>query len=121
MTAAACFEMLATCRLDRYEPNDLPECDYSITNPTQEQATTLRALGLTWLSRDWLPARRWPPKSSKYKQKGRDRAQIAGSVAILLHCIRGSSGRKVPTRAQEKSRRNSDTNCSGFSGMRAAC
>jgi hypothetical protein len=46
MTAAACFEMLATCRLNRYEPNELLECDYSITQPTQEQTAILRALGL---------------------------------------------------------------------------
>jgi hypothetical protein len=51
MTAAACFETLATCRLNRYEPNELLDCDYSITQPTQEQATILRALGLTSLIR----------------------------------------------------------------------
>jgi hypothetical protein len=31
MTPAACFETLATYRLNRYEPNDLLACDYSIT------------------------------------------------------------------------------------------
>jgi hypothetical protein len=34
MTAAACFETLATCRLNRYEPNELLDCDYSITQAT---------------------------------------------------------------------------------------
>jgi hypothetical protein len=51
MTAAACFETLATCRLNRYEPSELLECDYSITQATQEQAAILRALGLTSLIR----------------------------------------------------------------------
>jgi hypothetical protein len=42
MTAAACLKMLATCRLNRYEPNDLLKRDYSITQPTQEQTAILR-------------------------------------------------------------------------------
>lgn len=43
MTGAAFFEMLATCRMNRYEPNELLECDYSITQATREQATILPA------------------------------------------------------------------------------
>jgi hypothetical protein len=35
MTAAACIETLATCRLNRYEPNELLDFDYSITHATQ--------------------------------------------------------------------------------------
>jgi transposase len=62
MTAAACFEMLATCRLNRYEPNDLLDCDYSITQPTQEQTAILQALGLTSLSRHQELAARITPR-----------------------------------------------------------
>jgi hypothetical protein len=51
-----------TCRLNRYEPNDLLECDYSITQATQEQATILRALGLTSLSRHQELATRIAPR-----------------------------------------------------------
>lgn len=44
MTAAACFETPATCRLNRYEPNELLDCDYSVTQPSPEQMTILQAL-----------------------------------------------------------------------------
>jgi hypothetical protein len=47
MNAAACFATLATCRLNRYEPNELLDCDYSIAQVTLEQATILRDLDLT--------------------------------------------------------------------------
>jgi hypothetical protein len=58
MTARpACFETPATCHLNRYEPNELLEFDYSITPVTQEQATILRAPGLTSL-RNSRPALR---------------------------------------------------------------
>jgi hypothetical protein len=62
MTAAACFEELATCRLNRYEPNELLDCDYSITQATQEQAAILRALGLTSLIRHQELATRITPR-----------------------------------------------------------
>jgi hypothetical protein len=42
-----CLETPAKCRLNRYEPNDLLKCDYSITQVTQEQTAILRALGFT--------------------------------------------------------------------------
>jgi hypothetical protein len=52
MTAAACFETLATCRLNRYEPNELLECDHPIAQATQEE-TIIHPCGpsLTGLSR----------------------------------------------------------------------
>jgi hypothetical protein len=62
MTAAACFETLATCRLNRYEPNELLDCDYSITQATQEQAAIMRALGLTSLIRHQELATRITPR-----------------------------------------------------------
>jgi hypothetical protein len=62
MTVAACFETLATCRLNRYEPNDLLECDYSTTQATQEQAAILRALGLISLIRHQEIATRITPR-----------------------------------------------------------
>jgi hypothetical protein len=38
MPAAACFETPATRRFNRYEPNELLDCDYSITQATQESS-----------------------------------------------------------------------------------
>jgi hypothetical protein len=62
MTAAACLETLATCRLNRYEPNELLEFDYSVTQPSPEQMAILQALGLTSLIRHQELATRITPR-----------------------------------------------------------
>jgi hypothetical protein len=62
MTAAACFEILATCRLNRYEPNELLEFDYSVTQPAPEQMALLHALGFTSLIRHQELATRITPR-----------------------------------------------------------
>jgi hypothetical protein len=45
MTADRCLEELATCRLNRFEANELLDFDYSVTKPTEEQLGLLKALG----------------------------------------------------------------------------
>jgi transposase len=62
MTAAACLETLATCRLNRYEPNELLDFDYSVTQPSPEQLAILQALGLTSLIRHQELATRLTPR-----------------------------------------------------------
>jgi transposase len=52
MTARACLERLASCRLNRHEPHAMLKSLYTVTRPDLEQAAVLKALGLTHLTED---------------------------------------------------------------------
>ncbi len=62
MTAAACFEKLASCHLNLHEAHEVLDSHYSVTEPNAEQKIILTSLGLSKLADNKELAKRISPR-----------------------------------------------------------